>query len=301
MKAFWLLLVFLPLTLAAQPSWALETPVAAAPTIGSWTFSGTVTNESGDRYGYFFQMQRQGSEFHAKTALIDGETNTLLLFYEGDEKIENPNHLNWHVGRSFIRYNPINDSWIFGLKLADKKGFNFKVEMLKDEKQGSTQVLRPGVELQAQLTSRLNGNVSVGEHTKEQFVTSDKAWFGKLRFTKDQKTAHDISTTFCGLENNSGFYSANLKERDATGAAVAGWRDAAGAEVKMSQFISIKSLAENEWLMQVGLPKLNLKVLNTLKKVEKSPLWIAGFSKEQPAGFCYIAQQSFAKAETLHS
>lgn len=278
---------------------AEKTLQPAEPTVGSWTFSGMVTNESGERYGYFFQMQRQGSDFHAKTALIDGQTNKLVLFYEGTEKIDKSTQLNWQVGRSFIRYNPINDSWVFGVKAENEKGFNFKVDMLKQANVDAheTLVLRPGVELQALQTSRLNGHVQTGSGSKEQFVTGNNAWFGKLWFSKEQKSPHDISTTFCRLSDDNGFYSANLKEADATGAAVAGWRDALGNKVKMSQFLSIKSIAKDQCLLSLGLPKLNLKVLNTLNEVDKSPLSIAGFSKENPKGFCFVTEQSFTQME----
>ena len=128
-------------------------------------------------------------------------------------------------------------------------------------------------------------------------MTGNNAWFGKLWFSKHQKSSHDISTTFCRLSDNNGFYSANLKEADATGAAVAGWRDALGNKVKMSQFLSIKSIAKDQCLLSLGLPKLNLKVLNTLKEVDSSPLSIAGFSKENPRGFCFVTEQSFAQME----
>ena len=267
---------------------------AVEPLVGSWTFSGMVSNESGDRYGYFFQIQRQGNDFHAKTALIDGQSNELVLFYEANEIIENANQLNWHVGRSFIRYNPINDSWIFGVKADDQKGFNFKVDMLKQaSNDNETLILRPGVELQALQTSRLNGHLQIGADKKEQFVTGNNAWFGKLWFSKEQKSAHDISPPFCRLSNDNGFYSANLKEADATGGAVAGWRDAMGNKVKMSQFLSIKSLANQQCMLSLGLPKLNLKVLNTLKQQENSPLSVAGFSKDNPRGFCIVTEQSF--------
>jgi hypothetical protein len=283
---------------AADEEITAEVLQPVEPLVGSWTFSGMVTNESGDRYGYFFQMQRQGSDFHAKTALIDGQTNKLVLFYEGSEKIDKSTQLNWQVGRSFIRYNPINDSWIFGVKVEDDKGFNFKVDMLKQvNNDNETLVLRPGVELQALQTSRLNGHVQIGENNKEQFVTGNNAWFGKLWFSKDQKTSHDISTTFCRLSNDNGFYSANLKESDATGAAVAGWRDAMGNKVKMSQFISIKSLANNQCLLSLGFPKLNLKVLNTLTSEENAPLSVAGFSKDNLKDFCFVAEQSFMHVE----
>lgn len=264
-------------------------PLPIEPLVGSWTFTGMVANESGDRYGYFFQMQRQGANFHAKTALIDGKTNQLVLFYEGDEKIENSLQLNWHVGRSFIRYNPINDSWIFGVKEEGHKGFNFKVDMLKQSsKSNETVSLRPGLELQAIQTSSLNGHVQTGEVDNEQFVTGNNAWFGKLWVSKAQTASHDISTTFCRLGNDHGFYSANMKEADATRAAVAGWRDAAGNKVKMSQFISIKPMANKQCALHVGLPKLNLLLLNTLP--DKT---VAGFSLVNPKGFCFVNEQSF--------
>ena len=265
---------------------------------GSWTFSGMVTNESGDRYGYFFQIQRQDNDFQVKTALVDGQSNQLLFFYEEKESIANPDVLNWHVGHSFMRYNPINDSWIFGVKMGNAQRFNFKVDMLKqtdDDKE--TIALRPGLQLQALQTSRVNGHIQIASDAKEQFVTAKNAWFGKLWLNEKQKSAHDISTTFCRLSNDNGFYSANLKEADATGAAVAGWRDSAGNKVKMSQFISIKSLADNQCLLNVGLPKLHLKLNNTLKHAEKKqPLYIAGFSKNDPKSFCIVTEQSFKKA-----
>lgn len=257
------------------------------PTTGSWTFSGMVTNENGDKYGYFFQMKRQGSDFHAKTALIDAKTNKLVLFYEGDERIPEPNSLDWRVGRSFIRYNPINDSWIFGLKLKDKKGFNFKVDMLKqDGSVSETKTLKPGVEMQAVQSSRLNGHLQTSADEKEQFVTGNKSWFAKLWFSKDPKMAQEISTTLCRLSNEKGFYSANLKKANTT---IAGWRDTSGSAVKMSKYISIKPLGNNESMLKVGWPKINLKLYNTLN----TPLSIAGFSKENPSEFCFVTEQSF--------
>lgn len=287
-----------------------EISLPPPPTVGSWTFSGMVNNESGDRYGYFFQIQRQGTEFQAKTALIDGQTNQLVLMYEAKDHIVQTNAFNWHVGRSFIRYNPINDSWIFGVKAEDNKGFNFKVDMLKQASRDNESIeLRPGVELQALQTSSLNGHIQMGEESKEQFVTGNNAWFGKLWVSKEQKTSHEVSTTFCRLSNENGFYSANMKEEDATRAAVTGWRDAAGNQVKMSQFISIKPMPNDQCVLKVGLPKLNLQLLNTLvadikpqpqaKSNSKLTLPMAGFSKTNPKSFCFVSEQSLQKAEPI--
>jgi hypothetical protein len=263
------------------------------PTIGSWAFSGMVNNESGDQYGYFFEMQRQGTAFHTKAALVDGQTKQLVFFYEGQENIDQPASFNWHVGHSFIRYNPINDSWIFGVK-DNKKGFNFKADMLKQAHHDETLVLRPGVKLQALQTSQLNGHIQIDG--QEQFVTGNKAWFGKLVLSNDQKDSHDISTTFCNLSDDNSFYSANLKEKDATSAAVAGWLDPLGNKVKMSQFVSIKSLADAQCVLDIGLPKVNLKLLNTLTAVN-APHSIAGFSQESKgSSFCFATEYSFQKA-----
>jgi hypothetical protein len=283
-----------PLTFAAEaPDDFVLQPLE--PLIGSWAFSGMVTNESGDRYGYFFQMHRQGSKFSVKTALIDGQNNQLKFFYEDSAVIEQPASLNWHVGHSFMHYNPINDSWVFGVKLKQGMGFNFKVDMLKQANHKvETLALRPGVELQALQTSRLNGHIKEATNEKEQFVTGNNAWFGKLWFSKKQKAPHDISTTFCRLNTDNGFYSANLKEADATGAAVAGWRDPAGNKVKMSQFISIKNLPDNHCSLNIALPKLQLNVINTLKHEGNEPLSVAGFSKDHK-GFCFLTEQTFAE------
>jgi hypothetical protein len=263
---------------------------------GSWIFSGIVNDESGDKYGYFFAMQRQGSDFQIKAALVDGQTNQMVFFYEGSEKIEQSTGLDWHVGNSFLRYNPINDSWIFGVKELDKKGFNFKVDMLKQANNDETFVLRPGVKLLALQTSQLNGHVRIDD--KEQFVTGNKTWFAKLALSDDQKDTHEISTTFCRFKDDHGFYSANLKEKDATSAAVAGWIDPLGKKVKMSQFISLKTLDNDLCMLHVGVPKLNLKLINTLKTTNLSQT-IAGFSKESRDGFCFITQQSFFKGKEV--
>ena len=258
---------------------------------GSWTFSGLVNSENGDKYGYFFEMQRQGVEFQTKAALIDSQTNQLVFYYEANESIKQTEPLNWRVGKSFLRFNPINDSWIFGVRKKDKQGFNFKVDMMKQDKVNAqeTLVLRPGVKLQALQTSQLNGHIQLAD--REQFVTASRAWFGKLELSGEQKKAHDISTTFCRLSDENGFYSANLKEKDATSAAVAGWLDPTGNRVKMSQFVSVKTFDKDQCEVRVGLPKLNIKLLNTLKS--DTAHVIAGFARENKGAFCFVTEQLF--------
>lgn len=298
-KRIWFLLFSLwfivnGLVYAAEETVEEQATQLSEPRVGSWIFTGMVANESGDQYGYFFQLQKQGDEFFAKSALIDGQTNQLILFYEGKEIIKDPSTLNWRIGRAFIRYNPINSRWVFGVKTEHDKGFNFKVDMLKQANNKSEVLtLRPGLELQASQSSQLNGHIQIGASNKEQFVTGNNEWFAKLWYSKDQRTAHGISTTFCRLGNNSGFYSANLKETDATRAAIAVWRDAVGNNVKMSQFITVKPIEDNQCLLSVALPKLSLKLMNALKQEQNAPVVVAGFSKKDPKDFCFVTEQKF--------
>lgn len=276
---------------AAGAEKTLQPLQSIVPMVGSWTFSGMVKNESGEKYGYFFEIQREGLDFYAKAALIDGQTNKLVFFYEDKEKIYQPTDFDWHVGYSFIRYNPINDSWVFGVKETDKKGFNFKVDMLKQaNNDNETLDLRPGIKLQAVQTSQLNGHMRIDD--KEEFVTGNKAWFGKLVLGNDQKDVHKISTTYCRLNDDNGFYSANLKEKNAINATVAGWLDPLGNKVRMSQFVSVKSLDKDLCMLKVSYPKLNLKLMNTLKDANQLNS-IAGFSKQSKDAFCVVMQQSF--------
>ncbi len=280
-----------PLNAASKEAASDEVTQPIDMNVGSFSFSGTVVSESGETYGYFLQMSRKEDDFAVKAALIDKETNELKLYYEDKQTLSKPKPFDWHVGHSFVRYNPINDSWVFGVKLEGNQGFNFKADMLKNAKKDyENLVLRPGIELQAIQTSRVNGHLQTESNAKEQFVTGNTAWFGKVWFSKKQKSQHMVHTTFCHLANENGFYSANLKEADATGASFAGWVDEHGNKMKMSQFVSYTFRPDNQCSLYVGLPKVRLTLKNTLHDASKKPALIAGFSKDHK-DFCFLANQ----------
>jgi hypothetical protein len=262
----------------------------AQPEVGAWIFSGTVENELGQHYGYFFQIERKGSQFHTKTALIDAQTNHLAFYYEGNESLELPSELNWHVGQSFLQYNPITESWIFGVKKKDNTGFNFKVDLLKQSKTKPKQ-FKKGLKLLTIETSHLNGHVQTEANNKEQFVTAKTAWFSKLSLSKAKSAQQELSTVFCRLNDDRGFYSARLKGSNAH---VAGLLDKGGNPIHMSQSIGIKSLKNQRCALNLYYPKLTLNLINSLKQIEGKSLWVAGFAENEPKGFCFLASRSFA-------
>ncbi len=255
----------------------------------NWVFSGLVTNESGDNYGYFFQMQRDGIEFNTIAALFDAQNKTVILLDEAHATIPDPSTYDWHVGRAFMRFNPINDSWIFGLQNQDKKGFNFKIDMLKEpENNPIAQELRPGVELLVSQTSRLNGHVQIGDESKEQFVTAKNAWFRQLSLSDQPSKGHPFVGVLCRFNDGSGFYSVNMNESDALQGAVAGWQDGQGISAMMSQFINIKQAPEGPWHIRLASPSLHLILSDVIKQ---DPVVAAGFVAEGTTpGFCMLSK-----------
>ena len=253
----------------------------------SWVFAGIVSNENSDNYGYFFRMQRDGNDFHSIAALIDAQTKDVILLDENHAHIDHPAAFNWHVGPSFLRFNSINNSWIFGLKSKDKKGFNFKVDMLKQsEIVPVVQGLRPGVELLINQTHHLNGHLNAGTDNKEQFVTAKNAWFRQVWLTNDQQKNYPFSGVLCRFTDGSGFYSVKMPEADAQRGAIAGWRDEEGTSVPMSQFINVKQdKAGGPWHIRVTSPNLHLMFIDDIKKDSVA----AGFLVDgKRQGFCVL-------------
>ncbi|MDI9819382.1 MULTISPECIES: hypothetical protein [unclassified Legionella] len=255
----------------------------------NWVFSGIVTNESGERYHYFFQMQRNNSRFHATAMLLGGQNKQVLLFEESNAVIENPEPGNWHVGHNFLQFNPINDSWIFGVKRNNKTGFNFKADMLSSTKDSvATQDLRSGVELLVSQTGRLNGHLQVGEDNKEQFVTGEKAWFRQIWVSQFQENLHPFTGILCQFNDASGFYAVNLQEEDALKGAIAGWRDAQGEPVSMSQFVTVQEGKEGIWNIHIPSPEIKLILQDALVKGGENYQLVAGLTGELKPGFCII-------------
>lgn len=283
-----LILVVCDLAYASDDS-VLPAPIQIDMNHASWVFSGVVSNETGENYGYFFQMQRDADHFHSIAALLDGQTKKVILLEEEDAIVHDSLPYNWHVGRAFMRFNPINDSWIFGLQSLDKKGFHFKVDMLKQtENKPVIQHLREGVLLLVNQTSHLNGHIQAGNDSKEQFVTAKNAWFRQVSLTSPEEINHSFSGVLCRFNDGSGFYSVNMVEPNALRGAVAGWFDADGVSAGMSQFINVKQDPDGPWHIRIALPQHHL-ILSDF--VQQNSV-VAGFVAEgQRPGFCMLSNR----------
>ncbi len=260
-------------------------------------FSGMVRNEEGMRYGYFFQIQRDDKKYHARATLINAQTKEVLIYEDSEALIEEPELNHWQVGANFLRFNPINNSWVFGVKKKDKLGFNFKVDLLdKSDHIPSAQNLRDGIELLVNQTSQLNGHIRTVATDNEQFVTAPHAWLRQLWVSKQQKSKHEVTGVLCRFDDGSGFYSMKMREQDALRGSVAGWRNELGETISMSQFVDVSDADSGDWKILIASPKLSF-MLHNLLPAEKT--FIAGLVNKPAAGFCTIDHDEISQEDAV--
>lgn len=258
-----------------------------------WVFSGVVSNEHGEQYGYFFQMERHGHLFHSHAALFDVQTKALILQDESESELTNPSPNRWHVGHAFLHFNPINDSWVFGFKQTNKSGFNFKVDMLKpSETLPVGQGLRAGIDVLVSQAHSLNGHIYDADEAKEDFVTAKHAWFRQMAITEAQPDEHAVKGVLCRFNDDSGFYSVNLPEVDAIRGAMTGRFDEEGLAAPMSQFIRVEALTDGKWAIRVPSPYQQVTISSFLKQASM----ISGIAEVgNRTGFCLLSEDMVSK------
>lgn len=302
---------------AAEP---IEEPHGFFPTDSvraNWVFSGMVTNENGESYDYLFQLQRDDHDFHAIVALIDAQTKKVILQEDSQAHFDTSELYNWTVGRAFLRFNSINDSWVFGLYDQNKHGFNFKVDMLNQpEHDPVTQYFRHGISFVVVQTGQLNGHIQVGDD-KEQFVTAKNAWFRQIWLTNTKhsssvaaapcvagscdkaslpksaesvvKDTNQLNGLLCRFNDGSGLYSMKVLEADSLRGAVAGLFNTEGLSTAVSQFIHVEQKEDSTWSIRISSPKMHLMLTDLIKQHEIT----AGFvSEKDKQGFCMLSQET---------
>lgn len=255
-----------------------------------WSFSGVIENESDDVYAYFFEMTRDGEYFHVTAALFDAERHALLFYEDEKQRLKNIELNNYAVGDAFLRFNPINERWVLGVKRKDKTGFNFKIDMQNSaEAMPQAQDLRRGLASYAIQTSRVNGHIRQAAGT-EQFISAPNTWFSQLWLTADQDKQVALQSLFCHFNDGGGFYAIQLQGQDLTQAPVAAWLENQSKPIKMSQFVQMKPAGQDLYTIDVSLPKHHYLLQNDLKKQDGL---ILGFIRQGRQGFCARSQGIF--------
>src|SRR3990167_9272911 len=261
-----------------------------------WFFYGIVTNEDGEHYNYVFQFQRDKHKFHTIAVLMSEQLNKPLLYEEGSAYIDDPDRMHWKIGATFLQFNAINNSWVFGVKTKDGKGFNFKVDMLRlsnsnDKFLAKHKDLYTGLKLLIGHTGRLNGHLKLDKDSPEEFVIANQSWLRQIWIDKMlhiHKFTQPVQAVLCDFNNGSGFYAVHVQESRALQGAVAGWLDRSCNNVPMSQFVTVNHQHDGIWRIHIPVPKSSFSLKDIA--VKKDSQLILGPIDGNNPGFCSISQ-----------
>lgn len=260
----------------------------------NWVFSGMVSNEQADRYGYYFELQRKGEKFRILSALVNMEKKTLVFVEEHEAEVRDVSSQNWQVGGSYLGFNPETHRLSFGVKNAAEQGFSFKIDTLAEPISAThPQTLRTGLALNVMQTGRVNGNLYLGKDHGDEFVTAKQTWFRQLtsKGHGQTETKHDLTNVLCQFDDGSGFYATNMPAEDAMRGFVAGWRDPAGKPVKMSQFVKISQDLQHEWNLSASFPAFNVRFSDLLVNQRPIGQIAAGIVVGKKSGFCTAGKE----------
>lgn len=288
---------FCSIAYAADPAPALAEEVSEVKPVtpltamhANWVFSGTVANENGDRYEYFFQAKRKKNMVHATISLVDAQSKAVIFMETAEAQLADPHTDDWMIGDIFLRYNTINRSWIFGLKKPNQIGFNFKVDtMNQPEHTPKIQKVRRGVMMSVVQTGEVNGHIQFEENAAAQFVSGKNAWFRQLVMNdKSSKKLPALQGLLCRFNDGSGLYSMQMGTGLLKHNRYVGSYDAEGIAAAISKSIQVDHLASGQWRVKVPYPKLQFDLSDVLQNQGV----VLGFvDHKQKSGFCVISKE----------
>jgi hypothetical protein len=287
----WMLLIWLCSSLVLAMS--IEEPLQVKEGM-NWVFSGMVTNEQAERYGYYFELQRKGEKFRILSALVNMEKKSLVFVEENEANVQDVSGLNWQVGHSYLGFNPETHRLSFGVKNLAEQGFSFKIDTLAEPISAThPQILRTGLALNVMQMGRVNGHIYLGKDHVDEFVTAKQTWFRQLTTQVHGQTEknHNLTNVLCQFDDGSGFYAANMPTSDALRGFVAGWRDPAGKPVKMSQFVKITQDIPHEWNLSASFPAFHVRFSDLLDKQHPIGEIAAGIVVGDKSGFCTAGKE----------
>lgn len=262
------------------------------PHVFNWVFSGMVTNELGEHYGYYFEARRQSSQLQILSALVNIEKKSLVFIDDSQANISGDAEMNWQVGNAYLGFNSVTNRWILGVNTKEKFGFNFKIDApLSSEASSSRiQTLKSGLTMLVEPTGRLNGHV-ISPDNNEEFVTAKSSWLREFMTKSHLPTPYPLTNVLCHFNDGSTFYAVHLLAPDALQSFVAKWHAASGLSKKMSQFVNIRHPSPEEWDLSAPFPAFHIRFSNLLSKSFQLSEVGAGVVDGKLNGFCTAAKE----------
>lgn len=252
----------------------------------SWVFMGMVENEVGEVYNYFFQLNRNNKKFKVLVSLFDFQTKKVIFEEDNEAIIDDSDDYKWIVGKAFLRYNKITNSWIFGLKDHNKEGFNFKVSMLnKPEDVPVTKYFRDGITFVVAQAKNLNGHLRLDSDSDDQFVTARNTWFQQVWLQDEAKSQQKLKSLFCRFNDGRGLYSMKAFAENVEKDSIARFYDSDGSSITVSQFVNLEKNSDNSWKIDIVSPKMHFILTDIYNKNDVA----VGFMNDN-YGFCMLSQ-----------
>lgn len=173
-----------------------------------WRFTGTLSTDKGESYNYIFVLNREGEIYNVITQVISLSDNKKVLFREFHTDTGSfKEKLTFRVGKAFITYNKINDSWTFGID-DSQYGFNLRAKAIRPYalnqlKTASKRYNHIGKSYYSAQDMTVNGTLTL--EGKSVFVTGKHTWLDHFWFTPKITPQHYANQWFsCRFDNNSG-------------------------------------------------------------------------------------------------
>lgn len=231
----------------------------------NWYLSGFVETEQGERFGYYFIVVRQGEHFHYYSEIINMQAKKVVYRFSEHETIplETRQGINFKIGHGFLRYNDINDSWIFGVD--DKEGFNLRVESLYAGEYNISHL--HSISFYTLQSRRVNGQLTFDNKT--EFVTSTNSWVAhQWQNGKDEQIT--LQRLLCRFTDNQGLMLVRAYQAGTVIFSLADMLDSHGDNHPVSQFSLIQQIKPLQWQVRLFSPKKNYLVQTQAAQQEKS-------------------------------
>lgn len=319
MKYFFMSFIFL-LTVFFSPLLRAEEPIVfpknhgshLAQTMEVWMFTGEAETEEGNKYAYMFQLRRDNDTMSVFANIVDLATQKQVLQYKHKnqkpflkkESKDSDEPMSWKVGKAFVKYDPISDSWIFGV-LDDKNSFNFRVKGVRNYvlngKEGYLVQEKGTKNFQASYSAQsmnMNGHLTL--EGKSSFVTGKNSWFEHrwgTALSRHNATKYALIT--CRFNDNTGlmlyewFGSKEFwPERLKTGT----YQNAFDEKVLLSNFSLTKLMSRtaktNQWRISIPALKMNISASGDVIPGYDAKYNIVHI-KNNKEGYCFLSEKGF--------
>lgn len=279
-----------------------------------WMFSGEVASEDGKRYAYMYQLKRKDKKLSVFTNIVDlsmKKTKEVLLYKKDQLMKDNTStkksasskksaqSIEWKVGKAFMKYNIIGDSWFFGV-LDEKNGFNFRVKGVRtyvlNGKDGYLMQKKEKDKKQAFKASYSAQSMNINGHLtfdgESSFVTGKNSWFEHhwgTGLSGHQATKYALIT--CRFNDNTGlmlYEWFGKKDLWPVQLKTGTYQNALDEKMLLSNFSLAKSTKTRQWLISIPALKINIAALG-----DTIPEYDVIQVKNNKNGYCFVNQRGF--------